>query len=389
MTLQPAEATLTNPQLRAQFMLDPDIIYLNHGSAGACPKPVFEAYQRWQVELERQPTDFLMRRAKVLLSEARARLADYVHTAPGNLIFVTNATTGVNLVAHSLALGPGDEILTTDHEYGAVDRTWEFICRKTGAEYVRYNIPLPVPPADALVDLFWQAVTPRTRVISISHITSPTALILPVAEICQRARAAGVLTVIDGAHAPGQITVDLDALGADFYTGNCHKWMCAPKGSAFVYARPPVQDRVEPLIVSWECADESAFVRLNQWQGTRDIAAFLAVPDAIAFMEAHNWEAVRAACHALAVDLLQRVATHFGLEPLSPASPTWFSQMVSVPLPPCDDDLNARLYERYRIEVPIFHWHEQYLARVSVQGYNTPDDLDRLFSALTELLPCG
>lgn len=374
--------------LRSQFLLDPNVTYLNHGSAGACPRPVFDVYQRWQLELEREPVDFLGRRAPGLLREARTSLAAYLHTDPGNLIFVTNATTGVNLVAHSLALRPGDEILTTDHEYGAIDRTWEFICRKTGAQYVRHPVALPVTTPAALVDSFWDAVTPRTRVISISHITSPTSLIFPVAALCRRAREAGILTVIDGAHAPGQIPVDLDALGADFYTGNCHKWMCAPKGSAFLYARPQHQHLVEPLVVSWEYADDSAFVRLNQWQGTRDIAAYLAVPVVIEFMQTHDWDAVRAQCHERARALRARVAAWYGCPPLSPDTPEWYAQMVSIPLPACAADVLARrLYEERRIEAPIFHWHDRNLMRVSVQGYNTPADLDTLFNALTELLP--
>ncbi len=378
--------TTSHNPLRSQFLLDPNVIYLNHGSAGACPRPVFEAYQRWQLELERQPVDFLGRRAPGLLREARASLAAYLHTEPGNLIYVTNATTGVNLVAHSLALRPGDEILTTDHEYGAIDRTWAFICRKTGAQYVRCPIPVPVTSAEAFVDAFWAAVTPRTRVISISHITSPTSLIFPVAAICRRAREAGILTVIDGAHAPGQIPVDLETLQADFYAGNCHKWMCAPKGSGFLYARAEHHHMVEPLIVSWEWQDESVFVRVNQSQGTRDIAAFLAVPAAIEFMRANDWNAVRTRCHDLADEILQRVTGGYGLEPVS-ANADWFAQMVSVPLPSCDlPNITKRLYSEHRIEVPIFAWNGRNLMRVSVQGYNTRDDLETLYATLSALI---
>ncbi len=378
--------TTSHNPLRSQFLLDPNVIYLNHGSAGACPRPVFEAYQRWQLELERQPVDFLGRRAPGLLREARASLAAYLHTEPGNLIYVTNATTGVNLVAHSLALRPGDEILTTDHEYGAIDRTWAFICRKTGAQYVRCPIPVPVTSAEAFVDAFWAAVTPRTRVISISHITSPTSLIFPVATICRRAREAGILTVIDGAHAPGQIPVDLETLQADFYAGNCHKWMCAPKGSGFLYARAEHHHMVEPLIVSWEWQDESVFVRVNQSQGTRDIAAFLAVPAAIEFMRANDWNAVRTRCHDLADEILQRVTGGYGLEPVS-ANADWFAQMVSVPLPSCDlPNITKRLYSEHRIEVPIFAWNGRNLMRVSVQGYNTRDDLETLYATLSALI---
>ena len=244
-------ATLLTPiapnstEMRDQFLLDPNIIFLNHGSFGACPKPVFERYQWWQRELERQPVEFLGRRHDDLLDAARARIADYLGAEADDLVFVTNATSGLNVIARSLVLQEGDEILTTDHEYGALNLTWDHVCAKVGARYVHHPIPLPVgDPAD-VVESFWSAVTPRTKAIFLSHITSPTALILPVTEICHRAREAGILTIIDGAHAPGQIPLDLTAMGVDIYAGNFHKWLCAPKGSGFLYVRPHLQADVE------------------------------------------------------------------------------------------------------------------------------------------------
>jgi isopenicillin-N epimerase len=204
------------------FLLQPEMVFLNHGSFGACPAPVFAVYQEWQRALEAQPVEFLGRQGTALLATARAALAAYVGAEADDLVFVPNATTGVNIVARSLRLAPGDEVLATNLEYGAVDRTWQFLCRRAGASYVRQPIPLPVETAAEVIEALWQGVTPRTRVICVSHITSITALILPVAEICRRARQAGILTVIDGAHAPGQIPLDLAAIDADFYTGNCH-----------------------------------------------------------------------------------------------------------------------------------------------------------------------
>ncbi len=374
-------------ELRPLFLLDPAVTFLNHGSFGACPLPVFETYQRWQRELERQPVEFLGRRVDTLMDAARAQLGAYLNVEAADLIFVSNATVGVNTVARSLALQPGDEILTTDHEYGACDYTWDFICRKTGASYVRHPIPLPASSADEIVESFWSAVTPRTRVIFISHITSPTALILPVAEICRRARAAGILTSIDGAHAPGQIPLDLTALDADFYTGNCHKWLCAPKGSAFLYARREHHHWLEPLVISWGWLPDSTFVSRNQWQGTRDIAPFLSVPAAIEFQQAHDWDAVRARCHALASQCRQRLADLFGLAPIAPDSPDWFAQMVAAPLPPCNvTTLKTRLYDDYRIEVPLVTWNGNNYVRVSFQGYNDEGDLEALVGALKALL---
>src|SRR5947207_11322178 len=217
------------------FLLRPDAAFLNHGSFGACPKPVFETYQAWQREIEAQPVDFLARRINGLLAEARTRLGEFLGVSGDNLVFVPNVTHAINIVARSLDLQPGDEVLSTDHEYGASDRTWRFNCGLRGARFVRTPIPLPLPSDMEILEELWRGVTERTKVIFLSHITSPTAVVFPVAEVCKRARDAGILTVIDGAHAPGQVDLSLDALGADFYSGNCHKWLCSPKGAGFLY----------------------------------------------------------------------------------------------------------------------------------------------------------
>jgi len=250
--------------LRDLFLLRPDVVFLNHGSFGACPQPVFETYQRWQRELERQPVEFLGRRFASLMRTAREALASYVHTAPEDLVYVPNATTGLNVVARSLPLQPGDEVLATDHEYGALNRTWRFVCAKRNATYVNYPLPLPIRSAEQVVETIWAGVTPRTRVLFISQYTSPTALILPVAELVRRARQAGILTVVDGAHMPGQIPLDLTALGADFYAGNLHKWLCAPKGAGFLNARREVQlgQRIDRLGLRVEDVDHP-LVRLQ------------------------------------------------------------------------------------------------------------------------------
>jgi isopenicillin-N epimerase len=393
--------------LRSLFLLDEGITYLNHGSFGACPRPVFEAYQRWQRELERQPVLFLGRRAAELLAESRERLGATVGADAGDLVYFPNPTTAVNMVARSLAspdigfLRPGDEILTTDHEYGAMDRTWQFICRRTGARYVQQPVPLPVTTQGEFVDRFWAGVNELTRVITISHITSPTALIFPVAEICRRAREAGLLTIVDGAHAPGQIDLNLGEIGADFYTGACHKWLCAPKGSAFLYARREVQGWLEPLIVSWgwnrdiqtlevpetSRVSNSRFVEEQEWQGTREIAAYLAVPAAIDFQAEHDWPRVRAECHELLREARQRMEELTGLPPICPDSPEWYAQMATFPLPACDGAaLQRRLYDEHRIEVPIIDWGGRQFVRISIQAYNTPEDVGALLAALASLV---
>lgn len=379
------------PPMKEMFLLDPDVIFLNHGSFGATPRPVFESYQRWQLELEKQPVEFLGRRSDGLLNDARSILADYLGTRRDNLVFVTNATTGVNIIARSLHLGSGDEVLASDHEYGALDRTWRYLSQTSGFTYINRPTSLPIQNAEQWVEEFWEGITGQTRVIFLSHITSPTAILLPVAEICRRARRAGIRTIIDGAHAPGQIDLTLDDLGTDFYTGNLHKWLCAPKGAAFLYARPEVQHLAGPLIISWGWESDhpgpSPFVDWHQWTGTRDISAFLAVPDAIKFQADHNWQSVRIRCHQLAADLRHRLTSLTGLEPLYPDSPDWYMQMGTVPLPQSVDicRIKQQLYDDYKIEIPLIQWKDQKLIRFSLQGYNSIEDVLALEEALKEL----
>lgn len=378
--------------LRDFFQLDLDIIFLNHGSFGATPRPVFAVYQNWQRQLERQPVKFLGRDLPDLLQTARQALADFVHAGRDDLVFVPNATFGVNVVARSLPLGPGDEVLTTNHEYGACTHAWQFLSQKRGFDLVQRPLPLPLTTAEEVVEHFWQGVTPRTKVIYFSHITSPTAVTLPAAEICARARKAGILTLVDGAHAPGQIPLDMAAIGADFYTGNCHKWLCAPKGSAFLYARPEKQHLIEPLVVGWGWGEDrtfsfgSDFLDYLQWLGTHDPSAYLTVPAAIAFQAEHNWTAVQEQCHVLAVEALLRIGEITGLPPLYPPDSSFFQQMAAIPLPPQPDiaAFQARLYEDYGIEIPGIAWHGRHFIRLSVQGYNTAADVDALVNAVRE-----
>lgn len=382
---------MTPAEMRTLFLLDPEVAFLNHGSFGACPAPVFAAYQNWQRELERQPVEFLGRRAAPLLAEARAQLAAYVGAAANDVVFFPNPTTAMNMVVRSLQLQRGDEILTTDHEYGALDRTWRFVCAQNGAHYINRPVALPVGSHAACVDDFFGGVTARTRVIFISHISSPTALVFPVAEICRRARERGILTIVDGAHAPGHVALNLEQLGADIYTGACHKWMCAPKGAAFLYARPAMQAQLDPLVVSWGYAAEqpgvSQYIDYHELQGTRDLAAFLTVPDAIRFQQTHNWAAVSAECRKLAHKTLAQINALTGLAPLCADSVQWLGQMVAARLPAVDiKRLQARLYGRHKVEVPLVAWNSQAFIRVSVQAYNTAGDIERLLQALrTEL----
>lgn len=384
--------------LKQYFLLDPGIHFLNHGSFGACPAPVFEAYQKWQRRLESQPVLFLGREHDLLLKESRAALGAYLNADADDLVYVPNATHGVNIVARSLDLKLGDEVLSTNHEYGACDYTWQFLCAKTGAKYIRQPIELPVVSGQEMAEQFWSGVTPRTKAIYVSHITSPTALRLPVEEICRRARQQGLLTIVDGAHAPGQIQLDLAGIGADFYTGNCHKWMLAPKGAAFLYARREVQHLVAPLVVSWgyggnngQPGTGSRFIDILQWTGTKDPSAALAVPDAIRFMEQHNWEKVHRECSRLLKQAVERICILSGMESMYSPDSESYSQMAVAPLPAGLDLalLKSRLYDEHKVEVPLTQWQGRNFVRISVQAYNNRGDIDALVGGLEKLLPSG
>jgi isopenicillin-N epimerase len=360
--------------MHGDFLLDGEVAYLNHGSFGACTRAVFEEYQRLQRELEAGPTNFFTRRVARWfwdggeqpgeLYEAREALARFVGARTDDLVFVPNATSGLNAVIRSLRLEPGDEILTTAHEYGAITRTWEF----AGAALV-------VCEPEELA----ARIGPRTRAVSVSHVTSTTALVLPVAEICAAARAAGVLAIVDGAHAPGQLPLDLERLGADVYAGNCHKWLCAPKGAGFLWARPEHQRWIDPLVVSWGYRDDADFGERHGWAGTRDPAAYLAVPRAI---EVHaTFDAARQ--RDLADEAERRLAAA-GL-PRVPGEPAPF--MRAVDLPPGDAaELWGRLYAEFRVEVPVYEWVGRRILRVSIGPYNDGEDLDRLLSGIEACL---
>lgn len=386
--------------LAAHFLLDPAVTFLNHGSYGACPRPVFAAYQAWQRELERQPVAFLdpARGWSDRLAHVREALGAFVGADPGHLVAVPNATVALNIAIQSLDLAEGDEIVLTDHEYSALEKTWTHVARRTGARLVVARVPLPLDSADAFADAMVSAFTDRTKVVFMSHITSATALLLPIGPVIVEARRRGIVSVVDGAHAPGQVPLSLDLLGADIYAGNAHKWLMAPKGSAFLYVRPEWQHRIAPRVIShgWSPGDDqpgargpfgaSAFIDSLQMQGTQDPAALLAIPDAIAFRAAHDWDAVSANAAALARRTGARVAALTGLPALS--APEFSApQMAAMPLPPCDPAaVKFRLYDDYGIEIPVYAWSGRPIARVSAQGYNDQADMDRLVRALTEIL---
>jgi isopenicillin-N epimerase len=387
-----------NSNLRSLFLLDEDVVFLNHGSFGACPRPVFEAYQAWQLKLERQPVAFLDpdRGLSGWMRDARTALAGEVGTKPDNLVGMLNATYALNVVAQSLDLKEGDEILTTDHEYAALEKTWAYVARRTGAKIVSAEIPLPLNSEASFTEALRAEFTKRTRVLFLSHITSATALLFPIENVVAEARARGIYTVIDGAHTPGHISLNLDALGADFYAGNCHKWLMAPKGSAFLHVRPQLQAMINPLVIShgWTIDQQNPapfgntpFVDSLEMQGTRDPSAWLSVPDAIKFRASHQWNKIAADCSRLAWDTATRLAAFTKLPPFC-AQEFRAPQMVSIPVPDCDPKvLKSALLEKHSIEIPCFKWKNHTIVRLSVQGYNVQSHMDRLVVALMSLMP--
>jgi isopenicillin-N epimerase len=364
-----------------------DITYLNFGSFGACPKPIFERYQQYQLELEQEPVQFIVQTGLDYLATSRKALATYLHADADDLVYVINPSHAVNIVAKSLLLKPGDEVLTSSWEYGACDRTWQYYCDKSGATYVKQPIRLPIESAEDFVAQFLKGISDKTKLIFLSHITSSTALRFPVELIIKEATKRGILTFIDGAHAPGQIPLDLTSLNVDFYTGACHKWMMTPKGSSFLYAKKSQQSLLDPLVISWgynsDHPSHSRFLDYHQTQGTRDFSAFLCIPAAIDFMEENNWEQVSAACRALVLDNAPRFYELLGAKPLAPLREEFILQLCSFQLPTTDAErIKSILFNDYKIEVPVMRHGDKVFLRYSIQAFNSQADLDQLYNAL-------
>ena len=372
------------------YLLDPDITFLNHGSFGACPKPVFDAYQNWQRKLENQPVQFMAIDVYEHLALARNKLGAFIGCDGDDLFFIPNATTAVNTIIRSLDLGPGDEVLSTNHEYGSLIRAWEWVAKEKGFHFIQHEFPLPLKTHEDFIEDFWESVTANTRIIFVSHITSSTGLIFPAEKICSRARKDGILTIIDGAHVPGQLALDITAMDPDVYTGACHKWLSAPKGSTFLYVKNDLQSLIKPLIISWgEAGDDpgpSQFLKDNQYQGTRDPSAFLAVPAAIDFQKEHNWNTVKKSCRELNRRTRDRAYKIIHTDPICPNTEEWLVQMASVEVDVNNEQaLKDTLLETYKIEIPLFTWQEKTLLRFSFNAYNDEHDADVLIGALKDI----
>lgn len=377
------------PNLHEEWLLDPSVIFLNHGCFGACPKKVLALQTKLREELETQPLLFLDRQRKERIDAALARVGDFVGARGEDMGFVTNATEGVHAVARSLTFEPGDEIVTTSHRYDAIGNTLKHVANRAGAKYIEVAIDLPFEP-HALVGSIEKAISPRTRLVVVDHIVSISSLVLPIREIIDVCNLRGIETLIDGAHGPGMLDLDIGSLGATYYTGNLHKWVCAPKGAGFLWVRPERKKDIHPAIVS--NYHGQGFNTEFDWQGTRDITPWLSAPAAIEFFEQFGWDLVRSHNHALAAWAQTMLCATWQVEPISAIAGTLSGSMVTIPLPPRASEyadkfaLMRAIYQTHRIEAPVVEVNGQRMMRISCHIYNRPQDYQRLGEAVAELL---
>lgn len=376
--------------MRCNYLLSDEVTYLNHGSFGAVPRVVQEDLRNWQDQMETNPYFFMSQVAPEALGQSIQALGRFIGAEPENIGLVANATQGVNAFANSLPLAPGNEVLATNQEYGATQKAMIYHCQKSGARYVVQEVPLPARDPDEWMEALWEGVNGRTKAIFFSHISAPTALSFPLERICARARAEGILTVCDGAHAPGHIDLDLQSSQVDFYTGNCHKWLSTPRGAAFIYVNPQHHDLMEPLIVGHGWNPEITGNPLQayfRWQGTIDPCAFLTLPKAIGYLQNIEWPSVRRDLHELAVPFRLQLADLAGIEPICTDEAGWWTLMFTTRLPAgTAERLGQSLWAKYKIIVILNSGPEYDLLRVSVKEYNCAEDLQKLLEALkTEL----
>jgi isopenicillin-N epimerase len=385
------------------WKLDPSVIYLNQGSLGSCPAPVLAAQQAWRERMEADPVRFLLRNLQPEMEHVRFVLGAQIGADPEDLALVTNATTAVNTVLRSLSFRPGDEILTTNHEYNACLNSLDVLAQATGVKIVKAHVPFPVSSAAETLEAIEQAISDRTRLAMISHVTSATAIILPIKEIVARLGARGVDVLVDGAHAPGLLDLDVNSIGAAYYAATCHKWVCSPKGTGLLHVRRDKQDGIRPLVISHGTNtprnNESLFRREFDWQGSNDPTGFLAIPVAFATLDRlfeGGIATLRQRNHDLALKAYEMLCEVFELPQVLPHS--MISAMAAVLIdhrlrdPESRARLDVALRETFRIEVPIMRWRlgldgrDRWVIRVSCQAYNEPSDLDALRSALTSRL---
>ena len=372
-------------------MLKGGVAFLNHGSFGATPRVVFEAHEHWRRRLEEEPVELLGRQCHALLRGVRQEVGALLGMKAEDFGLVTNASEGINAVLRSLELKPGDELLTTDHVYHAVRQAMRYTAKRAGASVREARIELPVRSEEGILAAVMEGVNERTRLVVVDHVTSPTALVFPVRRIVQECAKRGVDVLIDGAHAPGMVQLDVKALGAAYYAGNLHKWVCAPKGSAFIWVCDEKRARVHPNVISHFWSE--GFALEFGWQGTRDIGAWLATVDAIRFMEKLGWERVMRQNHEMAVWAQEMLCERWETTPLSPTDGSLLGSMVTVRPPgkladtPKDvmEKMQQRLYSEFKVEAPLVPWNGKMYVRVACQVYNTAEDVERLAGAMERM----
>ena len=372
---------------KSLFSLDPKVTYLNHGSFGACPKVIFDNLISFQKKLEFEPVNFLDNHLYQYLKDSRFALSNYINCDRDDIAFFPNPSTALNTLIRSLDLKSGDQILTTNHEYGALDRTWNFISKKRGCEYIKLDVEIPFTDKQKFIDSFKNAINSNTKVIFLSHITSATALIFPVKEIIDLAKQKNILTIIDGAHVPAHIDLDIKKLDPDFYCGACHKWMCSPKGVAFLYVKKEYQNMIEPLVVSWgyeaENPSDSQYLDYIQWQGTNDMSAYLTIPETINFLNKHDWKERAKACRELNLWAKNEICEK--LNTYSLGNDEFLAQMTTIAFD-FEDTINQKIefYNKYKIQVPFIKWNNKTFFRISSQVYNSKDDFEYLINSLID-----
>lgn len=376
--------------MKEHFLLRQDITFLNFGSFGACVKPVFKRYQEYQLEMEQEPVQFITSTGPQYLQRSKESLSKYINCNAEDVVFVTNPSYAVNIIAKSFPLQKGDEVLATNIEYGACDKTWEYYCKKAGAVYIRQQINFPLENKQHFIEQFTKGITERTKLIFISHITSTTGLRLPVEEICALANEKQIPIFIDGAHAPGQVTLDLQKLNANIYTGACHKWMLTPKGSSFLYVKKSLQHLFDPLIVSWGYnalfPSGSIFQDYHQMQGTRDYTAFLTVPDALKFMKENNWPEVSARCSKLTIENSEAFCALLKTQPLTGSQDDFILQLYSAEIKTSEPEkLHDHLFEKYKIQIPVMRQSNKVYLRYSINAFNEQADLEKLFDSIKKI----
>jgi isopenicillin-N epimerase len=388
-----------NPKiLKTQFQINPDITFLNHGSYGACPLPVFENYQKWQELMERDPVKFMTKDVYKHLKISRNELSKFVNCDKDDIVYFPNPTHAVANIISNISINPGDQVLTTNLEYGSCDRMWFFHANQNQYEYKQSEIKLPIEDDDSFLDNFWKYSNSNTKYIFISHITSGTGMILPIEKIMTEAKKRGIRTIIDGAHVPGHIDLDIKKLDPDYYVGACHKWLCSPKGVSFLYIKRELQDEIQPYLKSWGWGEEfpefknstekktnSRFQNIFQWQGTRDMSAFICVPAAIEFQKLYKWAEIRDRCNKMIIDARNRITEITKIPKICPDE--YLGQMTTIIFPFNDHiKLKETLYNDYNIEIPTYTKDGYTAFRISLQGYNNQRDVDILIDALTNIL---